>query len=148
MLWSITLTPMLVQAVLWKWRYRDLWLDMGNKREKEENAHRITSAKLEHCIGERDEWTKTAWQANDANQQLAKMVVTNRKTITSQAETIDALMNGDRSCVKGHRYYTGSGISCPHCGDLETPLHKCQCGEIGTIEDYGKWYCENCYIPF
>lgn len=87
-----------------------------------ERAKRIEA--IQHLMdarAERDEWQETSRGNLDARSKavlnLVEYGAESRKLITKQAEQIDSLMNGDRRCVDGHRYY--SGITCPHCGAQE-----------------------------
>lgn len=131
----------------WRNTYEMCWIDIGAKLEQ---MARVAKT----AITERDEWEKTAhfitagvskaWKAN------AKL----RKEVTDQAARVDSLMNGDRHCVNSHRYYTGQGISCPHCGSDEVPNPpeeiKCpECGgETQKADDEGWHCCWSCQVEF
>ncbi len=120
----------------WRDRYRKLWIETGKRREDANN--------------ERQNWEITAKLATDSQRETLKTLMRYRTDYTRAMEVIDALMNGDRSCVKGHRYYTGQGISCPHCGAEENTPICILCGtRRAIVTGYSGQYCAECdAIPF
>lgn len=85
-----------------------------------ERAKRIEALQLlVEARTEREEWRQTAQTNLEAWQHAVAKIVRQRADITDKMEQINSLMNGDRCCVEGHRYYTGHGISCPWCSAEE-----------------------------
>lgn len=114
-----------------------------------ERAKRIEAIqKLLGVRAELEEWVSNADFNLRAWQVLTAKTAKLRQEMTAQAVQIDSMLHGDRCCVEGHRYYTGQGISCPHCSAEEEELKKCDCGALATVSEYGRWYCSACYIPF
>lgn len=111
-----------------------------------ERAKRIEAIQqLMEARAERDEWQVTA-------RENLRAFVGTCATVAANGVQIDSLMNGDRRCVEGHRYFTGQGISCPWCSADEVPAEKCpQCGK--PVHGEYPTYCTECSmanyeIPF
>lgn len=96
----------------WRTIYRACWLDVGDRLEQ---MTRVAQS----AIAERDEWIDTAQANLLARGHHRATIAALKKEVTDQASHVDSLMNGDRRCVGGHRYYTGQGITCPHCAAEE-----------------------------
>ncbi len=116
-----------------------------------ERAKRIgATVLLVEARRERDEWAETAHSQVGLIRLAVIKHAKQRHEITKQAEQIDALLNGDRRCVDGHRYYTGQGISCPHCQANEVVILCAYCGQRATRFENSRPECEACNeeIPF
>lgn len=117
----------------------------------QERAKRIQAVQqVIEAREERDEWQETAYKNLEWWRKLVGRLAKSRHEATKQAEQIDSLLHGDRRCVNSHRYYTGQGISCPHCGAAEVVTRKeCNgCGKTTPVSGLTDGYCAACYIPF